>query len=49
MINRADLLKWLEEYKNSCDEEAKNGNFENECFSVAISDVIKHIKENDGK
>ena len=45
MINRADLLKWLEEYKNSCDEEAKNGSYENECYSVAITDVINKIME----
>ena len=45
MINRADLLKWLEDYKKACDEEAKDGSYENECYSVAITDVINHIKQ----
>ena len=46
MINRADLLKWLEEYKKTCDKEVKNGSYENEYYSEAITDVINYIKQN---
>ena len=43
MFNVKEFLDWCYEYKELCDEEAKHS-YENECYSVAICDVINKVK-----
>lgn len=43
MFNIKKFLEWCYEYKNACDEEAKYS-YENECYSIALNDVINKVK-----
>lgn len=44
MFNVKEFLNWCKEYKELCDNEAKEyGSYENECYAVAMADVIRKV------
>ena len=45
MFDVKEFLAWCYEYKKLCDEEASNyGSYENECYAVAMADVIRKVE-----